>query len=87
MKYTYQTQGGVCAHTIEFEIENDTVKSVVFHGGCPGNHLGIAQLAEGMSTAEVIRRLSGICCGMRRSSCPDQLACAVKKYLQEYKEK
>ena len=80
MKYTYKTRGGICAGAIEIDIENDLVRSVVFHGGCPGNHLGIAALVKDMPVNEVIRRLTGITCGSRSTSCPGQLAEALKQY-------
>ena len=83
MKYVYNTNGRVCAQFVEVEVENDCVKSVNFIGGCDGNHKGIAALAAGMQVNEAIRRLAGITCGMRNTSCPDQLACALKQYLQE----
>lgn len=83
MKIIHNTQGVVCAHEIEVEVDDATkvVKSVIFHGGCPGNHLGIAALVKDMSASEAVARLSGICCGNRSTSCPDQLAQALKKVL------
>ena len=86
MKYFYSTRNQVCAQSIEVEIENNTIVSVKFNGGCDGNHKGIAALAVGMQINEAIRRLAGITCGMRNTSCPDQLACALKQYLQENKQ-
>lgn len=77
MAYTV-TPNGVCAKAIDFDIENNKVKNVRFHGGCPGNHIGIQSLVEGMETEEVIERLKGITCGHRDTSCPDQLACALE---------
>ena len=73
----YSTKG-VCAKEINFDIENDRVKNVIFTGGCDGNHKGLCSLVEGMSVDDVITRLEGINCGMRSSSCPDQLAQAFK---------
>ena len=75
----YNTKG-VCAKEINFDIENDKVKNVIFTGGCDGNHKGLCSLVEGMSVDNVITRLEGINCGMRSSSCPDQLAQALKEY-------
>ena len=75
----YNTKG-VCAKEINFDIENDKVKNVIFTGGCDGNHKGLCSLVEGMSVDDVITRLEGINCGMRSSSCPDQLAQALKEY-------
>ncbi len=78
MKYQFRTGGRVCAQAIEVELENDRVKHVEFIGGCPGNHLGIGRLVENMPVNDVIARLSGVDCGGRGTSCPDQLACALK---------
>ncbi|MCQ2226892.1 MAG: TIGR03905 family TSCPD domain-containing protein [Bacteroidales bacterium] len=77
MRYQYQTQG-TCSRIIEFEIEDGKVHSVQFMGGCMGNLQGISKLVEGMSVDEVINRLEGINCGMKGTSCPDQLSCALK---------
>ena len=77
MKYTYKTKG-VCSSTITFEVEDDVVKSVEFYGGCNGNLKGIASLVVGMKTDDVIERLEGIRCGFKSTSCPDQLAKALK---------
>lgn len=77
----YKTSG-VCAREIHIDVENNIVKSVKFIGGCDGNTTGIASLVEGMPVDEVIRRLEGIPCGYRPTSCPDQLA----KALQSIKE-
>lgn len=74
----YKTKG-VCSRSIEFEIENDTVKSVKFNGGCNGNTQGIASLVKGMKVDEVIARLKGTDCNGRGTSCPDQLARALKE--------
>ena len=83
MKYLYDTAGSVCARSIEVEVENNIIKHVAFNGGCDGNHRGIISLVKGMEVDEVIKRLSGITCGMRPTSCPDQLACALKKIQME----
>lgn len=72
----------ICASAIDFDVEDNKVKNVVFYGGCPGNHLGIASLVEGQDIDDVISRLEGIHCGPRSSSCPDQLACALKEYKE-----
>lgn len=84
MKLSYNTSG-VCATKVDFEIEDDKVKSVKFLGGCDGNHQGISRLIEGMQVDDAIKRLSGITCGYRSTSCPDQLAEALKKYRAENK--
>ena len=74
----YKTKG-VCSQQIEFDIENNIVKNVKFLGGCNGNTQGVSKLVEGMNIDEVINRLSGINCGFRGTSCPDQLATALKE--------
>ena len=73
----YRTRG-VCSQAIRFEIENNKVHSVQFVGGCSGNTQGVARLIEGMDVNEAISRLEGIHCGPRPTSCPDQLARALK---------
>ena len=77
MDYTTQ---GVCSRAIHFEVEGNTLTHVKFMGGCPGNTQGVARLVEGMDIDEAIRRLDGIHCGPRPTSCPDQLARALKQY-------
>ena len=79
MKLTYKTNG-TCSRIIEFEIQEDKVTSVSFQGGCNGNLKGIGKLVEGMPVDEVINRLEGIRCGFKSTSCPDQLAEALKEY-------
>lgn len=78
MEFSYKTNG-VCSRTIYFELEDDIVKNIRFEGGCNGNTKGIAALAEGMKREEVIKRLEGIRCGFKGTSCPDQLAKALKQ--------
>lgn len=78
MKYTFKPQG-VCSRSIEIDVDNNVVKSVSFTGGCAGNTQGIGKLVVGMTVDEVINRLSGIHCGIRQTSCPDQLAEALKE--------
>ena len=75
----YKTKG-VCSRAIEFEVENDIIKSVSFTGGCHGNTQGVAKLCEGRKVDEVIGMLEGIKCGFKGTSCPDQLAQALKEY-------
>ena len=77
MNYEYKTQG-TCSQRIFFDIEDGKVKSVQFLGGCNGNLKGIGSLVEGMDVDEVIARLEGTTCGMKNTSCPDQLAKALK---------
>jgi len=75
----YRTSG-VCAKTIEFVVEDGIVKGIKFQSGCDGNLQAISKLAEGMKVEDVIRRLKGIKCGNKPSSCPDQLARALAEY-------
>ena len=79
MTYTYKTKG-VCSREIEITINNNIVEKVKFLGGCAGNTQGISKLVEGMSVDHVIDRLSGIRCGFKSTSCPDQLATALQEY-------
>ncbi len=72
---------GICATDIEFDIRDGRVYDVVFTNGCDGNHKGLSALIEGMEVQDAINRLSGITCGPRRTSCPDQLAVALKEQL------
>ncbi len=78
MKHEYKTQG-VCSRSIEFEIEDGIVKSVKFNGGCSGNTQGVSALVKGMSVDEAIKRMKGIRCGFKGTSCPDQLATALEQ--------
>ena len=77
MKLSYKTNG-VCARTITADIEDGRVYNLKFEGGCNGNTKGISSLVEGMEIKEVITRLEGIKCGFKGTSCPDQLAQALK---------
>ena len=78
MQYEYKTSG-TCSQKIFFDIEDGIVKNVQFLGGCNGNLKGISSLVEGMPVDEVIARVEGIPCGMKSTSCPDQLARAQKE--------
>lgn len=78
----YKTKG-VCSQAIEFEITDGKVHDIHFVGGCDGNTKGVSILAEGMNVQEVIRRLEGIHCGFKSTSCPDQLARALKQATQQ----
>lgn len=78
MRYEFPT-AGVCSVKIQFDVEDGIVRNVKFTGGCSGNTQGVARLAEGMPIDEVITRLKGIRCGMRPTSCPDQLARALSQ--------
>ena len=79
---TYQTRG-VCSRVIEIDIENDIIQKVQFHGGCAGNTQGVAALLVGMSVSDAIERLGGIRCGFKSTSCPDQLASALREYVDQ----
>lgn len=77
----FKTQG-VCSREITFEVVNNKITDVHFIGGCAGNTAGVARLIEGMDVDEAISRLEGIPCGPRSTSCPDQLAKALKQYKE-----
>ncbi len=77
MEFTYKTKG-TCSQMIQFSVEDGKVKNVQFLGGCNGNLKGIGSLVEGMDIDVVISRLEGTTCGMKATSCPDQLAQALK---------
>lgn len=78
----YKTKG-VCSQAIEVELEGNIIKNVQFIGGCSGNTQGVASLAKGMTVEEAISRLEGIKCGPRPTSCPDQLAKALKQAMAQ----
>lgn len=81
MTYTFMPKG-VCARKITFDIEDNIVKNIRFSGGCSGNTQGVSALAEGMTAEEIINKLSGIRCGFKGTSCPDQLAKAVAEAVK-----
>ena len=72
------TPRGVCSRKIELELENDVITKVKFIGGCAGNTQGVAKLLVGMTADDAIARLEGIRCGFKQTSCPDQLAMALR---------
>jgi len=72
------TPRGVCARAFQIEVEDGKVQSVRVQGGCSGNLQGVAALLKGMPVEEAIRRMEGIRCGTKQTSCPDQLAQALK---------
>lgn len=84
MKYQYFTEG-TCSKIIDYEVEDGVLKNVRFTGGCHGNLQGIAALLEGMKPEDAIARLEGIRCRDKATSCPDQLACALRHHLQTLK--
>ena len=75
----FQTRG-VCSSAIDFDVVDNKVTNVRFQGGCSGNTQGVAALVEGMNIDEAIKRMKGIKCGFKSTSCPDQLATALEQY-------
>ncbi len=82
MQFEYKTKG-TCSQHILFDIEDGKLKNVQFIGGCNGNLKGIGSLVDGMDVDDVIARLEGTTCGMKATSCPDQLAQALKQAKSE----
>lgn len=82
MKFTYRPKG-VCSQQMDIDVENGKLVSLKVLGGCSGNLQGISKLVEGMDIDEVITRLDGIHCGFKKTSCPDQLAQALRQYKAE----
>lgn len=82
MKTIYETKG-TCSKAIELDVDDATgiINSVQFIGGCPGNTIGVAQLVRGQKVEDVIHKLEGITCGTKPTSCPDQLANALRQAL------
>ena len=78
MEFSYKTKG-VCSRSIDIEVEDGIVKKVKFNGGCSGNTQGVATLVEGMRVEDVINKLQDIKCGYKSTSCPAQLAEALKQ--------
>lgn len=70
---------GTCSTEINFEVENNKITEISFTGGCSGNLQGICSLVKGMKVEDVIKKLEGITCGFKSTSCPDQLAKALKQ--------
>ncbi len=86
MSYTFKTKG-VCASTINFDLENGIVSNVSFLGGCNGNLKAISKLVEGMEANKLIEILKGNKCGFKQTSCADQLAIAIENALNESENK
>lgn len=87
MPYQYKTKG-TCSQAITFDVKDDgTVTDVQFIGGCDGNTTGIGILVEGMKVDDVIRKLKGVRCGYKATSCPDQLATALMRYKEHEAKK
>ena len=85
MHFTYKTKG-TCSQQILFDVDDGKLYNIEFIGGCNGNLQGISKLVDGMPIDEVIARLDGIHCGMKQTSCPDQLANALKQAKQKLAE-
>ena len=84
MEYSISPKG-VCSLKIDVKIENGIIEDVRFLGGCAGNTLGISSLLKGMKVEDAIKKLKGINCGVKGTSCPDQLAIGLEKILEENK--
>ncbi len=84
MSYTYRTKG-TCSTMIEVELDGNIVKNVKFTGGCNGNLQGVSRLVAGRTVEEVEETLSGIRCGFKSTSCPDQLSKAVREAYEAQK--
>ena len=82
MEYRF-TPRGVCSRAIDIELDGEIIKKVKFYGGCDGNRKAISILTEGMNANDVIRMLEGNTCGFKKTSCPDQLAIALRLGLEE----
>lgn len=83
MEYSYRPRG-VCSQRMDFELEDGKIVSVKVMGGCDGNLKGIASLVAGMDIDEAIRRMEGIRCGFKNTSCPDQMAKALRAFQTEH---
>lgn len=84
MEYRYSPEG-VCSREMIIEMDGDIIKSVKIIGGCPGNTVGVSAMVEGRKIDDVIKKLKGIPCGVKGTSCPDQLARALEKVKEEMK--
>ncbi len=83
MRTIHYNTKGVCSRAIDIELEGEIIRAVKFTGGCSGNTQGVAALVVGMNAKDAIERLSGIRCGFKSTSCPDQLARALAETLDE----
>ena len=83
MEYRYKPSG-VCSREMIIELDGNIIKKLTIIGGCAGNTLGLSKLVEGMNINEVIKRLKGIPCGIKSTSCPDQLAKALEQVKEKY---
>lgn len=82
MSYTYTTKG-TCSTKIDIELDGNIIKSVHFTGGCNGNLSGISKIVEGMTVEHVVSKFTGVTCGYKKTSCPDQLALAVQAAYEQ----
>lgn len=82
MMFNY-TPKGVCSRNIKIQLDGDTIKSVAFTGGCSGNTQGLSALVAGLKAEDAIRKLQGIRCGFKNTSCPDQLALALEQAIRQ----
>ena len=82
MTYTY-TPRGVCSRKMKVDVEDGVIRSVEIQGGCSGNLQGISRLIQGMPVEEAIRRMEGVKCGFKDTSCPDQLSIALKEAMKQ----
>lgn len=82
MHHTYKTRG-TCSQLIDFDLDDGIVTNIRFTGGCNGNLKGIAAFAEGMRAEDIISKAAGIRCGFKSTSCPDQLANAIREAINE----
>lgn len=80
MKYQYSTQG-TCSYQIDLDVEDGVIKDIQFYDGCDGNLQGICSLVRGMKVEDVLPKIEGIRCGMKTTSCPDQLARALRQVM------
>lgn len=87
MEYEFTPSDRVCSQKMIIELDGDIVRKVMIVGGCAGNTVGVSNLIQGMKIDEAIKRLKGIQCGYRGTSCPDQLALALEKAKRELIDK
>ena len=82
MTYTYKPKG-VCSRAITVTLDGDTVENVEFKGGCPGNTTGVCLLCKGRKVDELVQMFTGVKCGLKSTSCPEQLAFALQEAMKE----
>ena len=84
MEHISYSPRGVCSRHIDIDVEDGIIRAVTFTGGCAGNTQGVAKLLVGMRVTDAMERLSGIRCGLKPTSCPDQVAQALRRYINEH---